>query len=951
MKRATRQNTWQRLAASAALIGSAAFAQQQTTVFEETFESGLPEKWEAGALVAEGLPRGSRGAAAAQPGEDLKSNPSWVKGHFAVEPDLYFNFWARLDDPQWYQVFIFCKAPGTEAKDMSLYEAKPPVSGDAAGQWRLVSVPLSAFQATMGPNRGNAPKPGEVCWSYFWGLQKRPLGLAVDRVWVSRGKPSAAEPPAAAAAAVKTPDAPPVPTWAFEPARDAFSADALLDLRSLNEPVAGASGWVKATPDGDFARGDGQPIRFWAINTDVDRERPFQKRPLWKESAPDLAHHARWLAKRGVNMVRLHAHINPNLKAQPGAAITDANPSELEWIWHTVGAMKQVGIYVTLSPYWANTMQSDDAKWGTDWNGNHHALLFFDEKLQAAYKDWLHALFSTTSPELNNRTLAHEPALAIFQIQNEDSLLFWTVQNLKGGPKLRLGKLFGTWATKRYGSLSSAFKAWNNDRMPGDDEAGGVLDLRLVWNMTGEARRQKNGQGRRLDDQLAFWTEAMYQFNQMIADYIHRDLHCPVLVNAGNWRTADTVLLDDAERYSYMAVDVLAVNRYFGGVHKGPNCGWAIEKGDTFTSDSALTDAALSFPLALKQPKARPMLVTEGAWVFPNAFAAEAPLLISAYSGLTGVDAYYWFATGTEEWTPPRSANGYMPSQQKWICATPDTLGQFPAAALAFRRGYVKRGETAVEEHRALESIFAGRTPIIAESASFDPNRDTGDIAPASSVKTGVDPYAFFAGPVSVVYDKLEFRSQVATNFATLVKHSDKGVTVRSTTGEIELNTTLGYCTVNTPKCQGVAAHFKNRQSFDFAAVSVRCDNAFGAVLCVSLDDLPLARSQRVLVQAGMPCRPTGWRCDPTTVTPAGGKPAPGWRVADFGRAPWAVESPKIKITLRNRNLANVHVLDANGMQTAVKPLINGTFEFPENALYVIVDDPNKFAGFKDAKQ
>jgi len=922
-------------ACGAALGCHAAFGEAGAAVFEESFEKGLPDKWEAGSPLDDGLPQGSRGAVAAQPGGDIKSDPAWVNGHFAVEADLYFNYWARLDDPQWYQVFLFCKAPGSEAKDMSLYEAKPTVRADAAGQWQLVSLPFSAFKATMGPNRGNAPKPGEVCWSYFWSLQKRPLGLAVDKVWISRGKPAAAEPQPAAAA--KVPEVPPVPSWPFAPARDTFSADALLDLRPLNEPTAGATGWVKTTPDGDFARGDGQPICFWAINTGVDRERPFQKRPQWKEGEPDLAHHARWLAKRGVNMARLHAHINPDLKRTPAAALADPNREELEWIWRTVGAMKQAGIYTTVSPYWANTMQSDDARWGTDWNGSHHALLFFDDKLQDAYKAWLKALFTTPSPALGGKTLAEEPALAVFQIQNEDSLLFWTVQGLKGEPKRRLGRQFGAWSAQRYGSLDAAVKAWGGDRMPGDDLAAGVLDFRLVWNMTADARRQKKGAGPRLDDQLAFWTETMLRFNRMVADYVRHDLKCPVLVNAGNWRTADTLLLNDAERYSYTANEVMAVNRYFGGVHTGPNNGWAIMAGDTFTSDSALTGAALSFPLALKQVKGFPMMVTEGSWVFPNAFAAEAPFLVSVYSGLTGFDAYYWFATGTEEWTPPQSANGYMPSQQKWICATPDMLGQFPAAALAFRRGYVRCGEPVVEEHRALASIWSGRTPILAESAAFDPNRDAGDIAPASSVKSGIDPYAFLAGPVTAVYDSDEAKTRVA-DLAKLITRDANGVTVRSVTGELELNTGRGYCTVNAPKCQGVAAHFKNRQAFDLADLSVRCDNAFGSVMAVPLDDQPLASSKRVLVQAGLPCRPTGWRCQPFTVTPQGGQPTPGWRVTDFGHAPWAVETPKLQITLRNRTLTRARALDANGLPVADVAIKGGTFTFPDQTLYVIAE-------------
>jgi hypothetical protein len=59
--------------------------------------------------------------------------------------------------------------------------------------------------------------------------------------------------------------------WAFEPDPDAFDAKAVLDLRGLNETTAGESGWVRRTPDGGFALGDGKPVRFWAVNTTVHR--------------------------------------------------------------------------------------------------------------------------------------------------------------------------------------------------------------------------------------------------------------------------------------------------------------------------------------------------------------------------------------------------------------------------------------------------------------------------------------------------------------------------------------------------------------------------------------------------------------------------------------------------------------------------------------------------------
>jgi len=118
----------------------------------------------------------------------------------------------------------------------------------------------------------------------------------------------------------------------------------------------------------------------------------------------------------------------------------------------------------------------------------------------------------------------------------------------------------------------------------------------------------------------------------------------------------------------------------------------------------------------------------------------------------------------------------------------------------------------------------------------------------------------------------------------------------------------------------------------------VRCENAFGAEMVVPLDDQPLATSQRVLVQVGMPCRPTGWRCRPTSVTPEGGSPTQGWRITDYGRAPWAVETPKLQITLRNQSLTRARALDMNGLPIADVVIKDGAFVFPDGTMYVVAE-------------
>jgi len=310
-------------------------------LFSEDFENGLPGNWEGAPLLSEGLPAGSTGAACAKPGEDIKSNHAWADGHFTVEDGLYFNYWARFDSAQWYQAFVFCKAKGQEAKDRSLYEAEPPVFNDT--DWHLVSIPFADFKATMGPNQGNSPKPGEVCWTYFWSFQKRNLGMAVDKVWVTKGK-------------------------------------------------------------------------------------------------------------RGVNRVRFHGNFTP----KEGQALAETDKDEREQLWRLVAAMKPEGLYTTFSPYWAASSRVKPAMGVLDSGGEvgNHGLLFFDAKLQAAYKSWLKQVLTEKNPH-TGLPLAQDPALAIIQLQNEDSLLFWTSQGTKGAAAAELRRQFAKYLDENAKTIRS----------------------------------------------------------------------------------------------------------------------------------------------------------------------------------------------------------------------------------------------------------------------------------------------------------------------------------------------------------------------------------------------------------------------------------------------------------------------------------------------------------------
>jgi len=706
--------------------------------------------------------------------------------------------------------------------------------------------------------------------------------------------------------------------WAFQPTRDAFSPDALLDLRSLNEKVAGESGFVTRSKDGnDFVLGNGKPARFWAINSGAFKT--------------DLARHARFLAKRGVNMVRFHSNITPT-----GNDLMGIDTADRDRFWRGVAAMKKEGIYVTYSPYWAGPARVKPSMGVLDTGGNGAwGLLFFDTKLQEAYKSWMKQVLTEKNP-YTGIPLAQDPALAIIQIQNEDSLLFYTSQGIKGAARKELRRRFGDFLKKKYGALEKAKETWGGtapsaDQDGPDDFAHGEAALCIVWELS--QRRWGEKFQRRCSDQMEFFSEVMHRFNKMIGDYLHNELGCKQLVNAGNWRTADNVIMLDAERWSYSANEVMGVNRYYGGIHEGQYNGWAIVSGDRFTDPSVLFRPR-ELPVTLKQVEGFPMIISESSWVPPQGYQSEGPFLVAAYQSLNGVDAFYWFATGEEGWRQPASANGYLPSVGKWVCATPMLMGQWPAAALLYRKGYVRQGAPAVHEQRSLDDLWQRRMPIIAEDAGYDPNRDKDYLSKESNVSGGVNPLAYLVGPVVVTYGGDPAKSTVA-DLAKYLEPSTKSIT--SITGELKWDYGKGLCTLDAPKAQGAAGFLKKAGAIHLTDVAIKSGNDYATVLVVAMDDKPLAASGKVLVQVGTTERPTGWK---TRAAKVGGQE--GEQVVDFGKAPWLIVESDVRVTIRNAQVKTAVVLDPNGMAAKRISLTESgggrAFVFPPDALYVVLE-------------
>ena len=685
--------------------------------------------------------------------------------------------------------------------------------------------------------------------------------------------------------------------WAFNPPEDTYSPNALFNLRVLLDDTAGSKGWIKFDKDGNFTRGDGSPVRFWSVNTNIQTK-----------SLEEIEEQARFLSKRGVNMVRHHGALNP----PPGQPLRSVNEAEIDRIHKLVAVMKKEGIYTTISPFWASAVpvQRQYNLYRRS-DRNFEGLLFWDKTVQEAYKGWIRELFTRPNPyDPKKRPLRDDPAFAIFQIQNEDSMLFWTMQEVQTEPSRR----------DEWNALQEIFKTWLRDnRLPANTQ----LDFQF-WNIDSGGAPGTGNPSQNLRLSMRFAAETMRKFNEDIEKFIREELRCPVLINAGNWTVANTARLLDHERWSYDANQVIGLNRYVDAGHWGDRVGYLVAKDQIFNNTSCLRDNWRAIPSAVKQVRGKPVIISESTWVSPNIYQSEGPFLVASYSLLTGVDSYYWFSLEN---------TGFDPSITKWQAANPAIMGGFPAAAWMFHKGYVKHGETVVSEKRSLADMWELRTPVITEDSTYDPNRP-GTQAARVNITGGVPYGAFFMGPVYVDYDA-DPSGTTVNLFGQNPETINRGI-VRSNTGELQLDAVKGICILDAPKAQGVTGFLKEAGVIKTANLEIVSANDYASVLTVSLDDLPLSESGKILLQITTLCRPYGWKEEPVQRE---GRPA--LKITDTGSSPWSVVNTDMTVTIANRRIRTAALVDANFYQIATIPaerINNGLrIKLPANAMYVIL--------------
>lgn len=688
--------------------------------------------------------------------------------------------------------------------------------------------------------------------------------------------------------------------FAFEPAPGSFRSSPI-DLRYLNEEVAGENGWI-IVKNGQFVHSKtGKPVRFWAVNAGPDIIR------MDKASVDYLARH---LAKYGVNMVRMHGGIW-------GSDYTKVDREYLDKYFYFISAMKREGIYVTLSIYFPLWLRFTPRDGYGDYNNQHpFAMPFFNKRFQEVYKGWWRELMTTPNP-YTGVALKDEPTVAMVELMNEDSYFFWTFtpyQNIPAQQMEILEKEFGDWLKAKYGSLGAAFAAWGGSRIRGDDEAAGRAGFMGLW----EIFNQRN---KRAQDTAEFLARHQRAFFQQMRDYVKKELGYKGLVQASNWITASAQILGPLDKWSNAVCDYMDRHGYFGGPHEGERASYSLNAGDRYDDACALTDVdGKALPLMDIQYNGLPSIISEVNWTPPNRFRADFPFLFATYGLLQGTDGVYFFALSGPSWQQVLS---------KFSIQTPVVMGQFPADALVYRLGLVQESQPVVEANLKLQHLFALKGAPVSQPMNLDELRardiPAGQTAQVQQLEA-IDPLAHLVGKVQMNFVERDSPSRIADLSRYIDRNSGR---VRSITGELLWDYGRGLVTLNAPKAQGVCGFLQKAATVTLRDVTIASQMEYGTILLVPLDGQPLRTSRKMLLQVMSEDTNYGWSA-----------PGTGKReIKSLGTAPINVRrfSGTVTFTRPDAKQLKVTPLDWNGYPSG-KPSTGGRITLQPTVMYYLIE-------------
>lgn len=695
-----------------------------------------------------------------------------------------------------------------------------------------------------------------------------------------------------------TPPTPEPDEWfPLQAGPDAFSEDSIIDMSDLIERPAGLHGPLKRNGS-RFEFADGTPVKFWGAGAAM----------LDSEAAQTA--HARFLAKYGVNMVRLHP-VEGELgvlrkNASTGERYLD--PAALDRLDRWFAIFKDQGIYMTWSLFYPHVISPDDgypadlyAELPDKGAGKSSSgMVAFMPQLQEAEWEWARTLLSHVNP-YTGLAYKDDPALAIVEVHNEDSI-FWhaPLNQLADGSFPRhaaeLQSLWQQWVKQRYGTDDQLREAWGAGMKPDDSVDNPRMGIYGAWEMEADGPfSRKEEERKRMGDFIRFLAETQRAYYERRGRQL-RDLGFQGVLVTTAWKAGGPAA-DPANLWTDDALDAIDRHNYFGGGAGNHS----IVAGSVNNASHLDQPGRGILSSGLYQVEDKPFIMTEWTQKPPNQWKAEIAPLVAFYGmGLQGWDASYHFNSS-------RSflGNGW-PSLSSYVTGTPHYIGQFPALAFAIYHNHFQEAEIAAARRIKTDELFQGIDPLSQDfsGGGYDENE------PAGNLETPTEVLA--VGRITVAFGD-DVAPSHAIDWNEFWNTTDQ--TVTSTTGQLTWDYKRRVVLARSEKTQGIVG-FAGGHSYSLPGATVDVTTPLVSLLFTPLDNRPLASSGHILITALARDIQTGTVYN-----------ADGTQLLEVGGPPLLLEPVQAEITLKGPQIDQVKVVDVYGVPGERElPLDGNTF-------------------------
>ncbi len=664
---------------------------------------------------------------------------------------------------------------------------------------------------------------------------------------------------------------------------DPLNPASVIDMSRLIPAPAGQSGFLHAVgKDLRFEKG-ADSVKLWGCGANVEPGR---------YSREQLTQRAKYLRKFGVNVVRQHAVFD---ELSTNGKVDAKKLDQYDW-WFA--ELKKNGIYSDWSVFYHFTIGPEDG---------YDAQLFAELEGGAERKDTYGVI--TVAPklwEIRNRTLVgllthknpytglryvDDPALAVVEMQNEDSLFFWNPLGVLSDPNPKkwpqhakqLRERFAGWVWTKYKTDEALKAAWGAQK-EGDSVKADELRLMSPWELDGKGPRGPfAGQTKRAGDFIEFLAE-LQKSEFESCEKAMRDAGFKAVTMTTAWQVGGSAS-DAANIWTDTVGSMIDRHNYAGGGAGGHG----IAEGRVNNESHLAHPGGGIFSVAMKQVESKPFSMTEWTQSSPNQWKAEcAPILAFYGMGLQGWDAsFHFIQSGT------RFGDGW-PGMSSYATDTPAYLGQFPALAFALYRGHITESAVVAARRLSKADLFTGL-----DALKQDATKGGYDVK-TMNVEGGTPLEAFAIGRVTV--DFAGGRTEQA-DYAKAWDQANK--IIRSATGELTWDYGRQVITVQTPKTQAVIGR-TGAGSFALPGVAVTFKTPFVSTIFTPLDDLPLVQSRHILITALAQDSQTGARYS-----------ADGTKLEATGTAPLLMEPVQAAIKLGGAKPVSVTPCDHYGVPMA----------------------------------